>query len=238
MDAKQRDLIECAIRKNPNFKGHEDLMEQFCSEVYKKSYLLLDAVSNIDSLKNYLNKVTETSIINVLKSNGRNLNKTNPAPVSVAKSVTKSVANFDNNVQKTRDIKKYTPEKQPNTTKQQNVTKQLSTIKPQGIPKVVATSAPVSLKESKTVLNPYSGLIDPLEFFPEKVPSMSLSKALLDTLCKLDAKEPSKKYLDIFKMRYIFKCSQETIAKDLKMSKSDLSKRFCDMVKHIRQEIM
>ena len=51
------------------YKGNEHLLEKFCSEVYKKSYLLLDSVSNMDSLKNYLSRVVETSIHSVIKSN-------------------------------------------------------------------------------------------------------------------------------------------------------------------------
>ena len=68
MDIKQRELIEEIIKQHPDYIGHENLIDQFCAEIYKKSYLLLDSVSNIESLKNYLTKVADTSIANVLKN--------------------------------------------------------------------------------------------------------------------------------------------------------------------------
>ncbi len=57
-----RRLIEETIRSNGKYYGNEDLLEAFCSDVYKKSYILLDSVSNVDNLKTYLEKVADTSI--------------------------------------------------------------------------------------------------------------------------------------------------------------------------------
>ena len=69
MNKQQKVLIESIIKQNPKYIGNENLLEQFCAEVYKKSYLLLDSVSNMDSLKNYLTKVVDTSINSIVKSN-------------------------------------------------------------------------------------------------------------------------------------------------------------------------
>ena len=66
-----RKLIEETISANDRYFGNEDLLEAFCSDVYKKSYLLLDSVSNVENLKTYLAKVVDTSISNILRQNGR-----------------------------------------------------------------------------------------------------------------------------------------------------------------------
>lgn len=67
---EQRDLIEKLIKSNNKFFGNEDLLEDFCSETYKRSYALFDSVG-IKSIENYIAKVANTAILNVLKENGR-----------------------------------------------------------------------------------------------------------------------------------------------------------------------
>ena len=63
-----RKLIEETVRTNDRYYGNEDLLEAFCSDVYKKSYILLDSVSNVDNLKTYLEKVADTSISSIFKT--------------------------------------------------------------------------------------------------------------------------------------------------------------------------
>ena len=67
---RQRDLIEKLVKSNSKFKGNEDLLEDFCSETYKRSYSLFESL-DIQNLENYIAKVVNTSILNVLKDNGR-----------------------------------------------------------------------------------------------------------------------------------------------------------------------
>ena len=67
---KQRELIEKLVKSNNKFKGNEDLIEDFCSETYKRSYSLFDNV-NIKDIENYIAKVANTAILTVLKQNGR-----------------------------------------------------------------------------------------------------------------------------------------------------------------------
>ena len=68
---EQRDLIEKIVKSSPKFSGNEDLFEDFCSETYKKSYLILESVKDINSLEAYIKKVVSSAIIDVLKSHGR-----------------------------------------------------------------------------------------------------------------------------------------------------------------------
>ena len=68
---EQRSLIEKIVRNNKNFSGNEDLLEDFCSEAFQKSYLIFNSSSNIEKIESYLSKVVHTSILSVLKNSGR-----------------------------------------------------------------------------------------------------------------------------------------------------------------------
>jgi RNA polymerase sigma factor (sigma-70 family) len=68
---EQRALIEKIVRNNKNFSGNEDLLEDFCSEAFQKSYLIFNSSSNIEKIESYLAKVVHTSILSVLKNSGR-----------------------------------------------------------------------------------------------------------------------------------------------------------------------
>lgn len=67
---EQRELIEKLVRSNNKFKGNEDLLEDFCSETFKRSYSLFDNI-NIKDIESYVAKVANTAILTVLKQNGR-----------------------------------------------------------------------------------------------------------------------------------------------------------------------
>ncbi|MBQ3642046.1 sigma-70 family RNA polymerase sigma factor [bacterium] len=68
---EQRSLIEKIVRSNKNFKGNEDLLEDFCSEAFQKCYLIFNSSSNIQKIESYVSKVVNTSILSVLKNSGR-----------------------------------------------------------------------------------------------------------------------------------------------------------------------
>ena len=68
---EQRALIEKIARGNKNFRGNEDLFEDFCSEAFQKSYMIFNSSSNIQKIESYVSKVVHTSILSVLKNSGR-----------------------------------------------------------------------------------------------------------------------------------------------------------------------
>ena len=68
---EQRSLIEKIVKTNKNYKGNEDLFEDFCSEAFQKSYLIFNSSSNVQKIENYVSKVVHTSILSVLKNSGR-----------------------------------------------------------------------------------------------------------------------------------------------------------------------
>ncbi len=68
---EQKSLIEKIVRANKNFRGNEDLFEDFCAEAMQKSYMVFNSTSNIQKIESYVTKVVHTSILNVLKDSGR-----------------------------------------------------------------------------------------------------------------------------------------------------------------------
>ncbi len=213
LDVEKQALIESIIKQNPNYKGNEHLLEQFCTEVYKKSYLLLDSVSNIDSLKNYLTKVVDNSISTIVK-NSKILNNDSIISEHVPK-MAQMIEIDRRDIDTADEIKKiFAP--------QEN--------------KIVSIYS--KNNEKKGLYNPYDGLIDPLEMIKEKPINPVLAQNLVDAVKKIHEKDPNKKFKEIFTMRYIQKMHQSVIAKNLKISQDDLSKRFCEMVKLVRDEIL
>ena len=67
---EQRAIIEELVKKNSKFSGNEDLLEDFCSETYKRSHTLFES-AKISEFNSYLVKVVNTAILTVLKDNGR-----------------------------------------------------------------------------------------------------------------------------------------------------------------------
>jgi len=64
-------LIENIVKHNPRFFGNEDLLEDFCSETLKRSCVIISSISEINNLNGYLNKVSTSAILEVLKKSGR-----------------------------------------------------------------------------------------------------------------------------------------------------------------------
>lgn len=65
------DLIKKIIKSDKKYMDNEDLFEDFFNEAYKRSFLIVKSVTNESSLEAYLKKIVTTSIITVLKDEGR-----------------------------------------------------------------------------------------------------------------------------------------------------------------------
>ena len=65
------DLIEKIIKSDRKFVNNEDLYHDFFNETCKRSFLIVKTVSSDVTLEAYLKKIATTSILNVLKSEGR-----------------------------------------------------------------------------------------------------------------------------------------------------------------------
>ena len=65
------DLIEKIIKSDRKFTNNEDLYDDFFNETCKRSLLIVKTVTSDDTLEAYLRKIATTSILNVLKNEGR-----------------------------------------------------------------------------------------------------------------------------------------------------------------------
>lgn len=65
------DLIERIIKSDRKFANNEDLYDDFFNETCKRSFLIVKTVTSDVTLEAYLKKIATTSILNVLKNEGR-----------------------------------------------------------------------------------------------------------------------------------------------------------------------
>lgn len=65
------DLIEKIIKSDRKFANNEDLYDDFFNETCKRSLLIVKTVTSDVTLEAYLKKIATTSILNVLKNEGR-----------------------------------------------------------------------------------------------------------------------------------------------------------------------
>ncbi len=65
------DLIAKIIKSNRKFANNEDLYDDFLNETCKRSLLIVKTVTSDETLEAYLRKIVTTSILNVLKNEGR-----------------------------------------------------------------------------------------------------------------------------------------------------------------------
>lgn len=88
------DLIEKIIKSDKKFANNEDLFDDFFNETCKRSFLIVKTVSSAVTLEAYLKKIATTSILNVLKSEGR-LRRTRSGYMSTKEAPIETVAKQD-----------------------------------------------------------------------------------------------------------------------------------------------
>ena len=68
---EHRALIESVIRESTKFKGHEELIDIFCDAIYKKSYLLIDAIRDMSRLRRHLLMICDSCMEQIIKEKQR-----------------------------------------------------------------------------------------------------------------------------------------------------------------------
>lgn len=86
------DLIEKIIKNNRKFANNEDLYDDFFNETCKRSLLIVKTVTSDATLEAYLKKIATTSILNVLKNEGR-LRRTKTGYMSTHEQPLETIAN-------------------------------------------------------------------------------------------------------------------------------------------------
>ncbi len=209
---EHRALIESVIRENSKFKGHENLIDAFCAAIYKKSYLLIDAIRDMSRLRRHLLMISDSCIDQIIKEERKNKD------TKLYSEIINKSKYREELVSLKKDDLLYDDEKDDLVPKRNK-------------------SGIVNLKEEIQRSEKYDAvdtLIDPLEFCPPK----KISEATIDKLVKIvkivDKQYPKKRYYEIFSLRYIKKLNQVEIARNMKISQTELSKRFVELIKLAR----
>ena len=226
-----RKLIEETVRTNDRYYGNEDLLEAFCSDVYKKSDILLDSVSNVDNLKTYLEKVADTSISSILRQNGRDVApKQKPDKDEIQMDI------LDNPNVKNKIISET------------NITK--TELERARMIQSAQGNRPQNLKEEKIVSlkvdsqgitglsrDIFADIEDPKLAFPDSEIKENVVKRILGIVYELHIRYPEKNYFEIFYSRHARLKKQANIANELKITQGELSKRYFELIKLIKEQL-
>lgn len=209
---EHRALIESVIRENPKFRGHENLIDVFCDAIYRKSYLLIDAIRDMSRLRRHLLMISDSCIEQIIKEQRKN----NDAKM------------YSNIIHKSKYKQDLVSLKKDDILHDSERSELVPKRNKSGI---------VNLKEEIQRSEKYDAvdnLIDPLEFCPPK----KISETTIDKLVKIvkivDKQYPKKRYYEMFALRYIKKCNQVEMARNMKISQTELSKRFVELIKLTR----
>ncbi len=207
-------LIESVIRESSKFKGNEELIELFCEAIYKKSYLLMDAIRDMSRLRRHLQMICDSCMDHIIKE------KQKFDETRIYKQIEQNAKLKDEII----SVKKQTPLDEKELIEQE-------------IEKHRINEQIVNLKEEIQKSEKYDatdGLIDPIEFCPQKRISEHTVENLVKLIKIIDEKHPTKDYYKIFTLRYIKKLNQTDIARELKISQVELSKRFVELIKLVK----
>lgn len=206
---KHRGLIESIICQNPKFDGNEHLINEFCELIYKKSYLLIDTIKDAVRLKKHLYRICDECLDQIIAQKG------NPNTKYAPKETLQTLEQLDSVVNRTRynssDISIETAQRGISNIKQDIIEQQ----------------------EYDNV----KALPDPLKIYPARVVSKGAIDKLMFIIKDLSDKYPTKKYFEIFSLRYIKMLNHTETAQKLKISQIELSRRFVEMIKLARESV-
>ena len=216
INKEKRALIESVIRESPKFKGHEELIDLFVDAIYKKSYLLIDAIRDMSRLRRHLAMICDSCMEQIIKEK----KKFDDAQL---------YRQIQQNARLKEDIVsvKKTPLEEQEELEQEFERHKIK----QDI---------VNLKEEIQRSEKYDAvemLIDPLEFCPQKRVSEHTVEKLIQIIKLISSQYPKKRYYEIFSLRYLRRYNQMEIAREMKISQVELSKRFVELIKLTRENI-
>ena len=215
INEEHKSLIESVIIENPKYGGHEELLNIFCESVYKKSYLVIDAIRDTARLKRHLAVICDSCIDNILKE------KQKYDDINIYRKY--DTAKADKGVV---SVKKLSPVDDEEETKK--------LLKNQNKEKIINLKEEIQKNER---IDAVSMLIDPLEFCPQKRVSEHTLDKLINIIKQINRQYPAKRYYEIFYLRYIKKRNQSEIAQEMKISQMELSKRFVELINLARENV-
>lgn len=214
INAEHKALIESVIRESTKFRGNEELIDLFCEAVYKKSYLLMDAIRDTVRLKRHLMMICDSCMDQIIKEK-RRFEET-----KIYRQIEHS-----SNLQKEIVSVKKSP-----LTEHEELEEELKMQQ--------ARKSVVNLKEEIQRSEKYDSvdiLIDPLDFCPQRRVSERTAQKLIQIVKSIDSKFPKKRYYEMFALRYMKKMNQMDMAREMKISQVELSKRFVELIKLTRE---
>lgn len=230
INSEHRALIESVIRESSKFRGHEELIEIFCDAVYKKSYLLIDAIKDMSRLRRHLIMICDNCMEQIIKE-------------KIMFEQTRIYRQIEHNSKLQEDVVslKDSPYARKNIVSVKNPSV-LDDDNAQEIAfqKENAKRSIVNLKEEIQRSEKYDNvdtLIDPLEFCPQKRVSEHTVEKLMQLVRSISSKFPNKRFYEIFSLRYIRRYNQTEIAREMKISQVELSKRFVELIKLTRENL-
>ena len=214
---EDKELIVSVIKENPKYRGNEDITDVFVEAVYAKSYLLIDAIRDKQRVKRHLSAICDSCMSQVLGEKRKFVK--NQLYRKIEQNNTKMQ---DNN--SIVSLKKRTPLDYNDEQSNPDLQKIKNNI--------------VNLKEEIQRSEKYDKvdtLIDPLEYCPQKRISERTLDKLITLVKRISDKFPKKRYYEIFSLRYIRRYNQTEIAREMKISQVELSKRFVELIRLTRE---
>lgn len=206
-----KELIESVIKENPKFSDHQELLDIFCEAIYKKSYLVIDAIRDMSRLRRHLTMICDGCMESIIREK-----------------------------QKFEDIKIYKQPISKKSDKDIISVKKPTALDYDEDTEIKQQKDLINLKEEIQKSERYdavSMLIDPLDFCPQKRVSEHTVDRLVNIVKQIDRQYPNKRYYEIFYLRYIKKYKQAKIAQEMTISQVELSKRFVELINLTRESI-
>ena len=208
-----KEIIRNLVKANPKYSGNEDLLEDFCSETYQKSYLILQSVTDEKSLTAYLKKVVSSAIMDVLKNNGRITRSSSGYKNIKEISISSEAKSVD---EETTDADNYNIVENSFDTIQERAGAVETT------PKLVFELANIK---------------DPKESIEEQIIRKDIIENIINMVKQIDAEQPQEMYLKIFYLRYFLNKKQKDIAQETGISQSETSKRLVNLSSLIKEKL-
>ena len=167
INSEHRALIESVIRESAKFRGNEELIELFCEAVYRKSYLLMDAIRDVARLRRHLMMICDSCMEQIIREKKRF-------------EETKIYRQIEHNSKLQEEI--VSVKKSPLTEDEELE---------QEFKMQQARSSVVNLKEEIQRSEKYDSvdmLIDPLDFCPQKRVSQHTLEKLIQIVKTIDTK--------------------------------------------------
>ena len=249
-------LIEKLVKSSPKYKGNEDLLEDFCSETYQKSYLILQSVEDINSLEAYMKKVVSSAIMDVLKNNGRVVRSSKgyssikEIPINGTKNDSIQDVSNDNQAESVElESSNLIQSEQEETTfdfdeeldfQQTDITDVVNDNQTEETSEIIDyDNSNKHLYENipPKISVELDTIKDPRDSIEEQIIRKDILENIISMVIQIDKEKPNELFLKIFYLRYFLQKKQREIAQDTELSQAEVSKRLVQLSRLIKEKL-